>query len=133
MVTLVKTLMTLKGVSQTDISNQTGVSVAAISRFMNGASELRSEALFKILSVLGTDVNYLIKKEINQVIGNSVDVSIGEDIKALIEKSSPINKKTITDTIIASFKNEKDPDTLNRILRIKKYRDSIKTVRRATC
>lgn len=133
MVTLVKTLMTLKGVSQTDISNQTGVSVAAISRFMNGASELRSEALFKILSALGTDVSLLIKKEINQVIGNSVDVSIGEDIKALIEKSSPINKKTITDTIIASFKNEKDPDTLNRILRIKKYRDSIKTVRRATC
>lgn len=133
MVTLVKTLMTLKGVSQTDISNQTGVSVAAISRFMNGASELRSEALFKILSVLGTDVNYMIKKEINQVIGNNVDISIGEDIKALIEKSSPLNKKTITDTIIASFKNEKDPDTLNRILRIKKYRDSIKTVRRATC
>jgi len=130
LVTLVKTLMTLRGVNQSDLSKDTGVSVTTISRFLNGSTELKSEALLKILSSLGTDVNSIVKSEINKALGNADDLSIGDDIRYLMEQASPIARKTIAETIISSFKNDKSTDTKNRILRIKKYKDSIKTVRR---
>lgn len=130
LVTLVKTLMTLRGVNQSDLSKDTGVSVTTISRFLTGSTELKSEALLKILSSLGTDVNSIVKSEINKALGNADDLSIGDDIRYLMEQASPIARKTIAETIISSFKNDKSTDTKNRILRIKKYKDSIKTVRR---
>ena len=133
MVALVKTLMSLRGVNQTELAKQTGVSVTAISRFLGGNSELRSEAMLKILSSLGTDVNLIIKREINKAIGNEDDFSIGEDIRFLLEQAPPIARKTIADTLISSFKNDKSADTKNRIARLKKYRDSIRTVRRHFC
>lgn len=133
MVTLVKTLMTLRGVNQTELSKQTGVSVTAISRFLNNSSELRSEAMLKILSTLGADVTSVVKKEISKALGDEDDLSIGEDIRFLLEQTSPITRKTIADTLIANFRNDKNPDTKNRIKRLRKYRDSIKTVRRQPC
>ncbi|MBS1972624.1 MAG: helix-turn-helix domain-containing protein [Bdellovibrionales bacterium] len=133
MVTLVKTLMTLRGVNQTELSKQTGVSVTAISRFLNNSSELRSEAMLNILSSLGADVTSVVKKEISKALGDEDDLSIGEDIRFLLEQTAPITRKTITDTLIANFRNDKNPDTKNRIKRLRKYRDSIKTVRRQPC
>ncbi len=125
--------MTLRRVSQADLSRQTGVSVTALSRYFNEATELRSQSFVKLLQFLGANVDDLIKKEINTVIGNDDASSIGEDIRFLLEQSSPITRKTITDTLISSLKNDKNPDTRNRIQRLKKYKDSIKTVRRVTC
>lgn len=133
MVALVKTLMSLRGVNQTELAKQTGVSVTAISRFLSGSSELRSEAMLKILSSLGTDVDSLVKREINKALGHEEDFSIGEDIRFLMEQAPPIARKTIADTLIASLKNDKSSDTKHRISRLKKYRDSIKTVRRHSC
>lgn len=54
--------MSLRGVNQTELAKQTGVSVTAISRFLSGSSELRSEAMLKILSSLGTDVDSMVKR-----------------------------------------------------------------------
>lgn len=133
MVALVKTLMSLRGVNQTELAKQTGVSVTAISRFLSGSSELRSEAMLKILSSLGTDVDSMVKREINKALGHEDEFSIGEDIRFLLEQAPPIARKTIADTLIASFKNDKSADTKHRISRLKKYRDSIKTVRRHSC
>ncbi len=133
MVTLVKTLMSLRNVNQTELSKSTGVSVTAISRFLNGNSDLRSDAMLKILSALGTDVGTVMKKEISKALGDEDDLSIGEDIRFLLEQTSPITRKTIADTLIANFRNDKNPDTKNRIKRLRKYRDSIKTVRRQPC
>lgn len=133
MVTLVKTLMSLRNVNQTELSKSTGVSVTAISRFLNGNSDLRSDAMLKILSALGTDVGTVMKREINKALGHEDDLSIGEDIRFLLEQSQPITRKTVTDTLIASFKNDKNSDTKQRIARLKKYRESIKTVRRLSC
>lgn len=133
MVTLVKTLMSLRNVNQTELSKSTGVSVTAISRFLNGNSDLRSDAMLKILSALGTDVGTVMKKEISKALGDEDDLSIGEDIRFLLEQTAPITRKTITDTLIANFRNHKNPDTKNRIKRLRNYRDSIKTVRRQPC
>lgn len=133
LVTLVKTLMSLRGINQTELSKSTGVSVTAISRFLNGNSDLRSDAMLKILSALGTDVGTVMKREINKALGQEDDLSIGEDIRFLLEQSQPITRKTVTDTLIASFKNDKNSDTKQRIARLKKYRESIKTVRRLSC
>lgn len=133
MVALVKTLMSLRGVNQTVLAKQTGVSITAISRFLNGTSELRSVAMFKILSTLGTDVDAMVKREINKALGHEDDFSIGEDIRFLMEQAPPIARKTIADTLISSLKSDKSADTKHRILRLKKYRDSIKTVRRHSC
>lgn len=133
MVTLVKTLVSLQGINQTELANATGVSVTAISRFLNSNSDLRSDALLKILSALGTDVGTVMKREINKALGNEDEFSIGEDIRHLLEQTPPIARKTITDTLISNFKNDKSLDTKQRIARLKKYRDSIKTVRRLSC
>lgn len=133
MVTLVKTLMTLRGVNQSELSKHSGVSVTAISRFLSNSTELRSEALLKILSALGADVSVVVKREINIALGEADEFSIGEDIRFLLDQTPPITRKTIADTLISSFKNDKNPDTKNRVKRLKKYRDSIKTVRRQSC
>jgi transcriptional regulator with XRE-family HTH domain len=125
--------MGLRGLNQSDLARQTGVSVTAISRFLSGSSELRSDAMLKILTALGADVDAIIKKEINKALGNEDDFSIGEDIRFLMEQAPPIARKTIADTLIASLKSEKSSDTKHRITRLKKYRDSIKTVRRHSC
>lgn len=133
MVALVRTLMNLRGLSQSDIARLTGVSATALSRYLNKTSELRSDALLKVLSFLGADIDSLVKKEINKVIGQIDDQTVGEDIGYLLDQSSPIHRKTIIDTIIVSLKNEKNPDTKTRLSRLKKYRDAIKTVRRSAC
>lgn len=130
MVALVKTLMSLRGLNQTELARQTGVSITAISRFLSGNSELRSEAMLKILSSLGADVDSIVKKEINKALGHEDDFSIGEDIRFLLEQAPPITRKTITDSLISSFKHDKSADTKHRLIRLKKYRDAIKTVRR---
>jgi len=128
--TLVKTLMALRGVNQSELAKKSGVSMTAISRFLNEDSQIRSDALIKILFSLGTDIDTMLKFEINKALGNADEMSLGEDIQFLLDKASPITRKTITDTIISSFKNDKNSDTKSRLHRIKKYRDSIKTVRR---
>ena len=133
MVTLVKTLMTLRGLNQTDLAKHSGISDTAISRFFNQESNMRSEAMFKILSSLGADVSAIMKREIDKSLGREVEFSIGEDIRILINHIPPIARKTITDTLIASLKNDKNLDIKHRIDRLKKYRDSIKTVRRLSC
>lgn len=89
--------------------------------------------MLKILSALGTDVGTVMKKEISKALGDEDDLSVGEDIRFLLEQTSPITRKTIADTLIANFRNDKNPDTKNRIKRLRKYRDSIKTVRRQPC
>lgn len=133
MLALVKTLMSLRGVNQSELARQTGVSVGAISRFLSGSSDLRSDSMFKILATLGTNVDSMVKREINKTIGHEDEYSIGEDIRFLLEQASPIARKMIADTLITSLKNNKSLDTKQRILRLKKYRDSIKTVRRQSC
>lgn len=131
--TLIKTLMSLRGTSQSEISKHTGVSVTALSRYLNEVSELRGDALLKVLNYLGADIDTSVKRVINKALGNEDDLSIGDDIRILLDQASPITRKTVTDTLISSFKNERNPDMKNRILRLKKYKDSIKTVRRMPC
>ncbi len=132
MVTLIKTLMSLRGVNQTRLARTSGVSITAISRFLNNTSDLRSNALLKVLSALGTDINSVMKKEIHKALGHDDDHSIGEDIRCLLEKASPITRKTITSVLILNFKKNKNTDARHRIARLKKYRDSIKTVNKLT-
>lgn len=133
MVALVRMLMSARGLNQVEIARHTGVSATAISRYLNETSELRADALIKILNFLGADINAIVKKEIGRALGNSEELPIGEDIQFLLSQSSPIVRKTVTDSLISSFKNLKSPDTKNRIQRLKKYSESIKTVRRGTC
>lgn len=133
MVALVKMLMTARGLNQVEVARNTGVSATAISRYLNETSDLRSDALIKVLNYLGADVDSLMKREINKVLGAEQDPSLGEDIRYLLDQASPITRKTITDTLISSFKNDKNPDTKIRIMKLKKYRDSIRTVRRSAC
>lgn len=132
MVTLIKTLMSLRGVNQSELAKSTGVSVTAISRYLKGTSEIRSEALIKVFSALEIDLDSVVRTDINRALGNNDELSIGEDIKFLLDKASPITRKTIAETIITSFKNDKSTDTKSRVLRIRKYKDSIKTVGRLT-
>ncbi len=130
---LVRTLMNLKGVTQAELAKSSDVSVAALSRFLNGSSELRSNSFIRMLSVLGLNISEVLKREVSKTMGSEGESSIEEDFKVLLERVSPLERKTISDTLIASLKNEKDPDTVSRINRVKKYRDSIRTVRRKVC
>jgi transcriptional regulator with XRE-family HTH domain len=133
LVALVRTLMNLKGISQSDLAKASGVSVAAISRFMNEASDLRSDALVKILDSLGTSIPAIMKREVGKALGSVEDETIEDDFMVLLERVPPIARKAISDTLISSLRNEKDPDTQTRVKRIQRYRDSIRTVRRTTC
>jgi transcriptional regulator with XRE-family HTH domain len=130
LVALVKTLMTLRGVTQAELSAQANISRSALSRFFNETSDLRSDAMVKVLETLGADVNLIVKREIDKALGREQEISIGEDIRFLMDQAPPIARKTIADTLIATLKGDGSPDAKHRIARIKKYRDSIKTVRR---
>lgn len=133
MVKQVKALMALRGVSRSELSRMTGVSAAAVSRFLKEETELRSEALVKILDVLGADIDRLVSREITKALGQADELSLGEDFGFLLDKTDPITRRTITDTLISSFKSTKSPELKSRITRLKRYRESIKTVRRTPC
>lgn len=133
LVNLVKTLMSLRGLNQSDLARHSGVSLTAISRYLKGQGDIRAEALIKILESVGTDLHSVLQHELNKSLGNIQELSIGEDIRFLLDQTSPITRKTVTDTLITSFKNLKTQDSKQRVLRLKKYRDSIKTVRRHSC
>lgn len=133
MVKQVKTLMALRGVNQSELSRRAGISVAAVSRFLKEETELRSDSLVKILDILGADIDSLVSREITKALGNEDELSVGEDFKFLLDKSDPITRRTIADTLIGSFKTPKSPELKSRITRIKRYRESIKTVRRTSC
>lgn len=133
MVGLIRTLMSLRKVSQTELAQETGVSVTAISRYLNEVSDLRAEALQKILKYLGADLNGLMKTEINKALGHEDEFSIGEDIRFLLDQAPPITRKTVTETLISCFRSTRNADMKNRIKRLKRYKDSIRTVRRVSC
>lgn len=132
-VKLINTLMTLRKIKPADLAKKTKVSKASISKFLNQKSDLRAEALIKILAVLGTDFDSIMMTEINNALGQGKEQSIGEDIRYLLENADPITRKTITDTLIASFKSEKNFEIKSRLQRVKRFKDSIKTVRRVSC
>lgn len=132
-VKLINTLMTLRKIKPADMAKKTKVSKASISKFLNQKSDLRAEALIKILAALGTDFDSIMMSEINNALGQGKEQSIGEDIRYLLENADPITRKTITDTLIASFKSEKNFEIKSRLQRVKRFKDSIKTVRRISC
>ena len=130
---LIKTLMSLQNISQAELSRKSGISTTVLCRYLSGMTDLRSDSLIKVLKVLDIDLELVLKSAINKSLGQEDANSIGEDIQKLLSQASPLMRKTISDTIITSFKNEKSTETKTRILRIKKYRDSIKTVGRVVC
>jgi transcriptional regulator with XRE-family HTH domain len=132
-VKLINTLMSLRKIKPADLAKTTNVSKASLSKFLNQKSDLRAEALIKILSALGTDFDTIMMSEINNALGQGKEQSIGEDIRFLLENADPITRKTITDTLITSFKSAKNPEIKSRVQRVKRFRETIKTVRRIPC
>lgn len=132
MVKVVKTLMTLRGVTQAEVAAATGVTQATLSRYLNEASELRAEHLFKVLKYLGADIDGLVKREINKALGIDDEESLGEDIRVILQSMNPISRRTVVDAILASSKGQ-TPESKIAINRIKKFRDSINTVGRVSC
>jgi transcriptional regulator with XRE-family HTH domain len=130
---LVKTLMSLRGVSQADLAKKTKVSKASLSKFLNQTSDLRGEALLKVLKSLGINITTIMTAQISNELGHGSETTVAEDLKFLVEKAEPIARKTMVDTMIASHRNDKSPEIRTRLQRLKKYRDSIKTVRRQSC
>lgn len=133
MVKVVRTLMTLRGVTQAELSRGAGISMTALSRYLNEATELRGESLVSVLKALGADVDTLVKREINKALGNEDEGSIGEDVKVLLQNLDPISRRTILDTLISSSQKNQKPEMKNAVSRIKRYRNSIQTVRRMSC
>ena len=133
MVRPVKTLMTLRGINQSDLSKQAGVSVTALSRFFNENTDLRAESIFKVLRVLGVDIERATKQEINKALGNQDELTLGEDLSFLLDKADPITRRTIADSLLSNFKSSRSPELKTRLTRIQRYRDSIKTIRRVQC
>ena len=130
MLTLVKTLMALKGSNQTDLAAQAGISKATLSRYLNGVTDLKSESLIRLLYALGSSPDDMLKKEINKVLGGVDETSIGDDVRAVLQGIDSLSKKTLIETVIAQGRNSKVPEVKAAVQRLKKYRDGIKTVRR---
>lgn len=132
-VKLINTLMSLRKIKPAELAKRTNVSKASLSKFLNQKSDLRAEALIKILSALGTDFDSIMMTEINNALGQGKQESIGEDIRFLMENADPITRKTIADTLIASFKSEKNHEIKSRLQRVRRFKETIKTVRRVPC
>ncbi len=132
MLTLVKTLMTLRGINQVDLSIKSGVSPTALSRYLSGSSDLRSENLLKLMKALGSDFNEIVKKEISKSLGNDDLSNISEDIQKVLLSLDSISKKTLIETIISQGKASRSPEVKTAVGRLKKYRDGIRTVRRVS-
>lgn len=127
---LVKTLMTLRGLNQLELSKRSGVSIAALSRFLSGAGDLRADSLVKVLTALGADVETFVKNEINKALGNDNIQTLSEDLSFVLQNAKPITRRTIADFLVARIQKDKSPETRTRLARIKRFADSIETVRR---
>jgi transcriptional regulator with XRE-family HTH domain len=122
--------MNLRGINQHNLAIRSGVSKTALSRFLSGSSDIRSDSLIKLMSALGTDLESHLKKEISKSISGFEDQCVGEDIKSVLHGMDAISKKTLVDSVVSHGKSSKAAEVKSAIQRLKKYRDGIKTVRR---
>lgn len=58
-----KRALLIKGISQGELARRTGITAAAVSRYITGSREPRPKTLKKIAKVLGVSVDYLVGDE----------------------------------------------------------------------
>ena len=66
---MIDTLIRVRKLTQTEISEQTGISQSNLSKFLNTECEIRSNNLTNLLLTLGIDLKLEIQKQINDSVG----------------------------------------------------------------
>lgn len=98
---MIDTLIRVRKLTQTEISEQTGISQSNLSKFLNTDCELRSNNLTNLLLVLGIDLKNEIQKQINITIGvqEKEHHTIGAAVETLLNDIDPITARTIIETL----------------------------------
>jgi transcriptional regulator with XRE-family HTH domain len=130
LVKVLKTLMSLRGLTQVEVAKSAGISRAALVRYLSGDSELQSDSLHRVLAVMGVNVEAFLMREVAKALGADEGYSIGEDLNAILQNAKPIERRTIVDFLVARLKGNNSPETKTRLARIKRFAESIETVRR---
>jgi transcriptional regulator with XRE-family HTH domain len=130
----IKVLMQYKGIKTKDLPSKADISLSSISRYLRGASELRSDVFVSLLKAVGVDLPDLLQREINSRINKENHTQpLGSDLELILDNLSPIEQKTLLSTFIRKSSPDDDEEVKEAIKRVSDYRSSITFRRRQIC
>lgn len=130
----IKALAQTKGLSVKDISEQSGVHKTRLYGYFKGNNDLLGEKLIELLNTVGISLEKVIQQELTDTInGETPTDSLGSDLEIILDALSPMEQKTLLNTIIRKANMnyaEGIDDALNRV---EDYKDKITFKRRGIC
>lgn len=128
--TLVDTIIRLQRRSQTDVSERSGVHPSNLSKFLNGDTDIRSSSLKEILRAVGVNLESILEKEIDVLIGKKRTDNVGQALEVLLGHSDPMTARTILETLSKRSKNETNPAVTEALSVVNGYKSKLKSARK---
>ena len=121
---MIDTLIRVRKLTQTEISEQTGISQSNLSKFLNTECEIRSNNLTNLLLTLGIDLKLEIQKQINDSVGvkDKSQSSFGTAVETLLRATDPITAGTFID--------KPNQQVSDAIVVVNNFKSSLKNKRR---
>ena len=131
---LLKGLIFARGMQIKEAAELAGLSRPRISKFLNGAHELRGDNLVALLNAVGIDLEAIIQQEISQtVLGEIETKSLGTDLELILDSLPPLEQKTLLNTLIRKANMNYVEGIDDAIHRVEDYKDRITFKRRGAC
>lgn len=119
-------LLGLRGISQSQISEEGGVNKSSLSRFFRGETDIRSKQLIRVLNSIGVDLHQILNQKIDEKLGKEkLITNIGSELETIIQNLDDLMAHTILETIISKAKRVKKTDLKKEIKNLEEYRKNL--------
>lgn len=114
-------LRKLKNKNVADLARSAGVSSAAMSRFLNGETDLGYRKFTSVLNDLEVSVPEIIKRKLGEETGliDKSEVEDEADLLLLFTNLSDLDKKIVLDTIVKALPKSKSRNFVETLKRVK--------------
>lgn len=126
------TLLSLKGISQAEVSERGQVDRSNLNRYLRGRSDIRTDSFVKVLKVLGIDIDSLLNSEIKIELGEGLRTQnqLGKHVENIFRYLDPLVVKTVLETIIAKGRRSSSPEVLASVEKLREYCSNVSTTGR---
>ena len=126
---LIDTVMRLRRSTQAQVAEKANLHRSNLSRFLAGEIDMRMSSLESILKALNIDLEELLEKEINQIVGKSSSKdTLGEALEILLRRADPITARTMLESLAARSR-KKDRQINDALSVVNNYKSKLRTVR----
>lgn len=126
---LIDTMMRLKRSTQAQVAEKAKLHRSNLSRFLAGEIDMRMSSLESILKALDIDLEEILEREINQMVGKSNPKdTLGEALEILLKRTDPITARTMLESLAARSR-KKDRQINDALSVVNSYKSKLRVVR----